>query len=118
MNQTCLNRGVNVSNHKQGAMLLSNSHSAGCSRFLPIRLFLKRIIPVRAPAAEQEPEGAEEVGGDEEEAPAFVLADVDPLVGAGGVEVLRGAGQDGVAEGDGGCSAQERGAAEEPGRDG
>src|SRR6185295_4445709 len=91
------------------------ARSAGCSGFISVRLFLKRIIPVRAPAEEEEPEGAEEVGGDEEEAPAFVLADVDSLVGAGGVEVSLGAGQDGVAEGDGGCSADERGAAEEPG---
>ncbi|MBC7853139.1 MAG: hypothetical protein IAF94_06865 [Pirellulaceae bacterium] len=40
---------------------------------------------------------------------------MDSLVGAGGVEVVLGAGQYGVAEGDGGGSADERGAAEEPG---
>lgn len=87
----------------------------GLHFLVSIGLFLKRIIPVRIPAAEQEPEGAEEVGGDEEEAPAFVLADVDSLVRAGGVEVILGAGQDGVAEGDGGGSTDKRGAAEEPG---
>ena len=80
-----------------------------------IRFFLKRIIPVRAPVAEKEPKGAEKVGRDEEDAPTFVLADVDPLMRAGGVEGILRAGQDGMAEGDGGCSADERGAAEEPG---
>ncbi len=54
--------------------------------------------------------------GDEEGAPAFVLADVDPLVGAAGVKVVQGAGKDGVAKGDCRGSADEWGEAEEPGR--
>lgn len=54
--------------------------------------------------------------GDEEGAPTFVLADMDPLVGAAGVKVVQGAGKDDVAGGDGRGSGDEWGAAREPGR--
>jgi len=61
--------------------------------------------------AAQEGEGAgDAVGGKEEWAPGFALADVDALVGAGEVERMLVAAEDDVAEGHGGCAAGEEGA--------
>jgi hypothetical protein len=53
----------------------SEPTSLGSARFE--RFDLERIIEVGVAAAEPEGEVAEEVGGDEEGAPAFILADVD-----------------------------------------
>ena|SRR5687768_13049143 len=67
------------------------------------------VVAVGVFAAEEHPQTREEVGGEEEGAPAFALADVDAFVGAGEVEGVAVLAEDDVAEGHGGGAAFQQG---------
>ena len=77
---------------------------------LAVRFALERIVEVGVAAAGPDEKAGQEVGGDEERAPARALADVDALVGAGLVEDVAGAADNNVAESHGGSAAFEKGA--------
>jgi hypothetical protein len=64
-------------------------------------------------AKEEEIETGSEIGGYEEGAPAFALADVDAFVGAGPGECAFVLAEDDVPQGHGQCAAGEEGAAAE-----
>lgn len=71
------------------------------------------VVAVGVLVAEEGEEAGGEVGGEEEGAPAFVLADVDVLVVAREVEAGLVLGEDDVAEGHGGGAVGEGDAAAE-----
>lgn len=78
-------------------------------RGMVVGLAFEGVVAVGVFAAEEEVEAGEEVGGEEEGAPAFALADVDAFVGAGEVEGVAVLAEDDVAEGHGGGAAFEEG---------
>ena len=77
---------------------------------------LERVIVVRTFAPDPQGDVADQIYGHEEDAPLFVLSDVDQLVLAASVEVAIGAAQHDVAEGGYRRAAIEREATEDYGK--
>ena len=88
--------------------LRPSAHIAGRGS-VAVGFAFEGVVAVGVFSQKEEPETGEEVGGDEEGAPAFALANVDALVGAGPFEGVAVLAEDDVAEGHGGCAALEEG---------
>jgi hypothetical protein len=80
----------------------------GCGSAIFEGFFFEWVIAVGVFAFDFEDQRGQQVGGDEEGAPAFALAHVDSFVGAGAGMGGGVAGDDDVAEGHGGRAAGER----------
>ena len=88
---------------------------AFCDLRPPERLALEGVVFVRAATAQEDERAGEQVGGEEERAPAFALANVDALVVARQLEQVGVTPEDNMTKGHcAGAALQQRAVGEEP----